>query len=86
MAHQLADRSEVHYRKHPEILNVTYLESLRRTGFWFDGTRHVVRTDEKLLHDTAPLFVLQHKQRYKEYLVHPDNLSLTTNSSNLTAA
>ena len=74
MAHQLADRSEVHYRKHPEILNVTYLESLRRTGFWFDGTRHVVRTDKKLAHDIAPQYVKEHSDRYKKYLVHPDDM------------
>ena len=56
-----------------------YLESLRKTGFWFDGTRHVVRSDKKSIHDIAPLFVLEHKERYREYLVHPDNLTRHTN-------
>ena len=78
LAHQLADNQNANYDKHPNILDLKYLESLRRTGFWFDGTRHVVRTDKKLVHDIAPLFVLQHRERYKEYLIHPDNFNLTS--------
>ena len=74
MAHQLADNQNANYRKHPNIIDLKYLESLRQTGFWFDGTRHVVRSDKKSIHDTAPLFVLKHRERYREYLVHPDNL------------
>ena len=77
LAHQLADNQNANYRKHPNIIDLKYLESLRQTGFWFDGTRHVVRTDNKVVNDIAPLFVLEHKDRYKEYLVHPDNLMHT---------
>ena len=72
MAHQLADNSNAHYRKHPHILDVEYLESLRRTGMWFDGTRHVVRTAK--IQDIAPQYVLEHSERYRKYLVHPDDL------------
>ena len=79
MAHQLADNQNANYRKHPNIIDLKYLESLRQTGFWFDGTRHVVRSDKKSIHDIAPLFVLEHKERYREYLVHPDNLTRHTN-------
>ena len=79
LAKQRGDNQNSNYRKHPKILDLKYLESLRKTGFWFDGTRHVVRSDKKSIHDIAPLFVLEHKERYREYLVHPDNLNLTSN-------
>ena len=45
----------------PGILDLKYIESLRRTGFWFDGTQHVTRADEKSVRDMAPAFALNHK-------------------------
>ena len=54
-----------------------YIESLRRTGYWFDGKRHAIRTDEKLVPDFAPKYVLEHKEEFKELLVHPDQLEPT---------
>ena len=72
MAKQLADNQNSNYRKHPRIIDLEYLESLRRTGFWFDGTKHVIRTDNKSVKDVAPQYVLNNRKKYQLYLVHPD--------------
>ena len=61
LAKQLGDNQNSNYRKHPGILDLKYIESLRGTGFWFDGTQHAIRTDEKSVHDIAPTFALIHK-------------------------
>ena len=74
LAKILADNQNSNYRKHPHILDLEYLESLRHTGFWFDGTKHVIRTDNKSVKDVAPQYVLNNRKKYQLYLVHPDVL------------
>ena len=72
LAKILADNQNSNYRKHPRIIDLEYLESLRHTGFWFDGTKHVIRTDNKSVKDVAPQYVLNNRKKYQSYLVHPD--------------
>ena len=43
-----------------------------RTGSWFDGTTRTIKTDEKMVPDLAPRYVMEHRERYRELLVHPD--------------
>ena len=47
-----------------------------RTGSWFDGTTRTIKTDEKLVPDFAPRYVMEHRERYRELLVHPDVVKL----------
>ena len=61
LALQVGEDQNANYRKHPGILDLKYIESLRRTGFWFDGTQHAIRTDVKSVHDIAPTFALKHR-------------------------
>ena len=61
LSQQIAEVQKANYRKHQGILDLKYIESLRRTGFWFDGTQHVIRKDDKSVHDMAPAFALNHK-------------------------
>ena len=61
---------------YPEKLDLNYIESLRRTGSWFDGTTPTIETNEKFVPDFAPRYVMQHREQYKELLVHPDSLKL----------
>ena len=61
LALQVGEDQNANYRKHPGILDLKYIESLRRTGFWFDGTQHAIRTDMKSVHDIAPTFALKHR-------------------------
>ena len=61
LSQQIAEVQKANYRKHLGILDLKYIESLWRTGFWFDGTQHVIRKDDKSVHDMAPAFAFNHK-------------------------
>ena len=45
-----------------------------RTGSWFDGKTPTIKTNKTTVPDFAPRYVLEHREKYRELLVHPDSL------------
>jgi hypothetical protein len=53
---------------------------LNISGGWFNGQKNAIMMTEADVRDFAPKYVLQHRDKYKELLVHPDKLKVKVNS------